>query len=177
METRRPSYADPYRLVDLEGDPAHGVHDLFDAAEVHDHIAVDGDAGKVLDRLGGEVGAASGEGGVDLVLPNVRYVHERVPRDGEHPTARLRHDDGVGARGPAGRRVTSQQQRPLRPEGQEEIRQHERKSEQQHEQRRPQETAATPPLRVPSRFEDLHAHGWTSNTWRGVVDGRAIRAG
>src|SRR4028119_607851 len=75
----------PYRLVDLEGDPAHGVHDLFDPAEVHDHVAVDGDAGKVLDRLGGEVGAAGGEGGVDLVLPDVRYVHERVPRAGEHP--------------------------------------------------------------------------------------------
>src|SRR4028118_1017156 len=100
-----PLYAGLCRLIDLEGDPAHGVHDVLNAAKVHNHVAVDGNAGKVLDRLDGKVGTTGGEGGVDLVLPHARYVHERVPRDGEHPPARGRHDAGVGARSPARRRV------------------------------------------------------------------------
>src|SRR4028118_2310964 len=67
-------YADPYRLIDLEGDTAHGVHDLLHAAEVHDHVAVDGDTGKVLDRLDGKVGAAGGGGGAGRALPHPRHA-------------------------------------------------------------------------------------------------------
>ena len=57
--------AELVRDVDL--DPADGVDQVFEAGEVDDRDVVDLDAEELFDRFDLQLGAAEGEGGVDLL--------------------------------------------------------------------------------------------------------------
>src|SRR4029078_8442942 len=77
------------RLGDVDRDPAKGVDDLVEGAEVdHDNV-VDRKASDALHGLDGERRAPVGEGRVDLVLAVARDVHAQVARDGEERDAVL----------------------------------------------------------------------------------------
>jgi hypothetical protein len=148
-----------YRLIDLERDPAHRVDYILHPAEVHDYVVVYREAGQVLQRLDGQLGAARGEGGVDLVFPYARDRYERVARYGEHPAAGLRDHDGVRARSLSGSRVAPQQDRPPAADRQEHVSEREDDQDQQHQEHGPENLA--PPsaaIKPSSGLEDLHAH-------------------
>jgi hypothetical protein len=70
------------RVVEVLGDahahPADRVHHVDQAAEADPHVVVDLQAGGVLHRLGQQLGAAEGVGGVQLVHAEPGDRHVRV---------------------------------------------------------------------------------------------------
>src|SRR5215218_4970897 len=91
----------PVAAAVAEGDPAEGVDHVEEPGEVDLDVVVDGQPGGLGDRLDEQVGAAEGEGGVDLVRPAVD-AGPQVPRERDHHRlvprrADVQDDDGVGA--------------------------------------------------------------------------------
>jgi hypothetical protein len=94
----------PVAGVVAQGDPAEGVDHLQEAGEVDLGVVVDGQPGRLRDRLDQQVGAAQGEGGVDLAGVAVDLGAQVTRQEDQHrpvpPGAHVQDHDGVGA--PAG---------------------------------------------------------------------------
>src|SRR5215218_7035494 len=70
-------------LPNIYPDVTHGVYDLLEALEIHDHVVVYVNVRKVFHYRPGFLYAAVGVGGIDAVLFSGLHLYVQVTRDGE----------------------------------------------------------------------------------------------